>query len=106
MLIPYTAAKHGVVGLTKAAAMHGARNGIRANTICPGFIVTGLMGPLRESLGSDEALDGLEQSIPMQRFGTPAEVGALVTYLLSDDASYVTGAVVPIDAAYSSGAAH
>jgi NAD(P)-dependent dehydrogenase (short-subunit alcohol dehydrogenase family) len=97
-LIPYTAAKHGVIGLTKNAAMYGAPYGIRVNCIAPGMIVTPLMEPMRASMADPDAgLAAIKSVVPMERFGSADEVGALVAYLLSDDASYLTGIVVPVD---------
>ncbi len=97
-IVPYIAAKHGVIGLTKAASVAGAPLGVRVNTIAPGVIVTGLMKNLEEHLGtSDEAQSHLERNIPIGRFGSKEEVGDLVAYLLSDEASYVSGAVITID---------
>jgi NAD(P)-dependent dehydrogenase (short-subunit alcohol dehydrogenase family) len=103
-LISYTAAKHGVIGLTKSAAMSGAKFGVRANVICPGIIETGLMKPMREAAGNDESvLDTFRAAIPLGRFGDPSEAAGLVTYLLSDDASYVTGQAIAIDGGVISG---
>jgi NAD(P)-dependent dehydrogenase (short-subunit alcohol dehydrogenase family) len=97
-LIPYTAAKHGVIGLSKAAALAGARMGVRVNTIAPGMIETALMEPLKAAIGHDEErLDAMRELIPLGRFGEAAEVAGLVVYLLSDDASFVTGQAIPID---------
>jgi NAD(P)-dependent dehydrogenase (short-subunit alcohol dehydrogenase family) len=97
--VPYIAAKHAVVGLTKAAAIDGAAIGVRVNSIAPGLIETGLMAPFREALGNhvEEALDAFRSKIPSGRFGDPSEVAGLVVYLLSEDASYVTGQAIPID---------
>jgi NAD(P)-dependent dehydrogenase (short-subunit alcohol dehydrogenase family) len=98
VIIPYIAAKHGVIGLTKAAAVHGAPFGIRVNSIAPGVIVTPLIRHLEEMAGSPEALaDVMQPVIPMHRYGSAAEAAGLVALLLSDDASYVTGVIVPID---------
>jgi NAD(P)-dependent dehydrogenase (short-subunit alcohol dehydrogenase family) len=96
--VPYIAAKHGVVGLTKAAAMDGARIGVRVNSVAPGLVETGLMRPFKEALGgSQELLDSFLWKIPLRRFGQPEDVAGLVTYLLSDDAAYVTGQTIAID---------
>lgn len=97
-IVPYIAAKHGVIGLTKAAAVSGAPLGVRVNTIAPGVIVTGLMKNLEDHLGTgEEARNHLKANIPIGRFGSKEEAGDLVAYLLSDEASYVSGAVITID---------
>ena len=97
-IIPYIAAKHGVVGLTKAAAVDGARIGVRVNSVAPGIIETGLMRNFEDAVGGSEAvLAAFRARVPVGRFGDPAEVAGLVTYLLSDDASYVSGQTIPID---------
>jgi NAD(P)-dependent dehydrogenase (short-subunit alcohol dehydrogenase family) len=91
----YTASKHGVVGLTKTAALEYAKHGIRVNAVCPGAIRT----PMVERAF---ALDpGLEQAFlagePVGRFGTPEEVAEAVLWLCSDAASFVTGVAFPVD---------
>jgi NAD(P)-dependent dehydrogenase (short-subunit alcohol dehydrogenase family) len=97
-IVPYIAAKHGVVGLTKAAAVDGARIGVRVNSIAPGIIETGLMRNFEDAIGGNqELLAAFRAKVPLGRFGDPAEVAGLVTYLLSDDASYVSGQTIPID---------
>lgn len=98
-LVPYTAAKHGVIGLVKTAACYGARIGVRVNAIAPGIFETGLMDELQAQLGesAEQALRGLRAAIPLGRFGDPDEAAALVAFLLSDEAAYLTGAVIPID---------
>jgi NAD(P)-dependent dehydrogenase (short-subunit alcohol dehydrogenase family) len=97
-IIPYIAAKHGVVGLTKAAAVDGARIGVRVNSVAPGIIETGLMRNFEDAIGgSEEVLAAFRARVPVGRFGDPAEVAGLVTYLLSDDASYVSGQTIPVD---------
>ncbi|HZP30802.1 MAG TPA: glucose 1-dehydrogenase [Acidimicrobiia bacterium] len=91
----YTAAKHGVIGLTKTAALEYADRGVRVNAVCPGPIVTPM---LRRSLGeSDEQLARIAASTPIGRLGQPADVGEAVVWLCSERSSYVTGLAVPVD---------
>lgn len=90
----YVAAKHGVVGLTKSAAMAYATQGIRVNGIAPGIIAT----PMEQYLIDDkEELDEILRLYPMGRVATPDEVTGLVLWLCSDAASYTTGAIIPVD---------
>ena len=97
-IVPYIAAKHGVVGLTKAAAMDGARIGVRVNSIAPGMVETGLMRPSRRrSAAARRCSPPFLWKVPLRRFGEPEEVAGLVVYLLSDDASYVSGQTIAID---------
>jgi len=96
----YVAAKHGVVGLTKAAALEYAEHGVRVNAVCPGFIATPLLG--RAGVLDDaDARTAIEALHPMQRLGRPEEVSALVTWLCSDAASFVTGACYFVDGGYT-----
>lgn len=89
----YTTAKHGVVGLTRAAAHQYATLGIRINAMCPGWVDT----PMTEEILSDPDIGpGLLARIPMQRAGRPREVAEAVAWLCSDAASYVTGAAMPV----------
>jgi NAD(P)-dependent dehydrogenase (short-subunit alcohol dehydrogenase family) len=91
----YSASKHGVVGLTKSAAVEYARQGIRVNAVCPGPIETPMLEGILEG---NEALERLfVQSVPMGRKGTPEEVAELVVWLCSPAASYMNGAAVPVD---------
>jgi NAD(P)-dependent dehydrogenase (short-subunit alcohol dehydrogenase family) len=89
--VAYTAAKHGVVGLTKAAALELAPLGIRVNAVNPAFIKT----PMIE--GMEEAVVPLH---PAARIGTPEEVAAVICFLAADEASFVTGASYLVDGGY------
>jgi NAD(P)-dependent dehydrogenase (short-subunit alcohol dehydrogenase family) len=104
-LVPYTAAKHGVIGLVRTASAYGARIGVRVNAIAPGIFATGLMDELEERLGegADEALGALRTAIPLGRFGAPDEAAALVEFLLGEGSSYLTGTVIPIDGGVMAG---
>lgn len=95
----YVASKHGVVGLTKTGALDYATENIRVNAIGPGFIYSGLVN--EETMGK-EALQQLETKHPMNRLGEPKEIAAMVLFLASDEASFVTGAYFPVDGGYLS----
>lgn len=95
----YNAAKHGVLGMTKSAAVeYGPRN-IRVNAICPGFIDTPM---LAEGAGADQdVLNGIIDQLPIRRVAGPGEVADVVAWLLSDQSSYVTGAAMPVDGGWT-----
>lgn len=94
----YTAAKHGVAGITKAAALEYARHGIRINAVCPAPIYTPLLMSAFEKRPDIE--ERYARSEPMKRIGQPEEVGEAVAWLCSDRASYMTGLPMPVDGGY------
>ncbi|WP_425258585.1 SDR family NAD(P)-dependent oxidoreductase [Rubrivivax sp. RP6-9] len=94
----YAASKGGVVQLTKSLAAAWATDGVRVNAVAPGWIAT----PLTQQLQDDEARAApILQRTPMGRWGQPDEIGAVVCFLLSDAARFMTGAVMPVDGGYS-----
>ena len=93
----YTAAKHGVVGLTKVAALEYARHDIRVNAVCPGVIDTAMVAEM--VTGHPRLRDRLIAVEPIRRMGKPEEIGEAVVWLMSDHASFVTGASLPVDGA-------
>jgi 3alpha(or 20beta)-hydroxysteroid dehydrogenase len=96
----YTASKHAVIGLTKAAAVELASYNIRVNAVCPSPTATEMMFKLERELAPDDPESiraAFASSSPMNRYGEPREVAAAVAWLCSDGASYVTGIALPID---------
>jgi NAD(P)-dependent dehydrogenase (short-subunit alcohol dehydrogenase family) len=91
----YVAAKHGVIGLTKAAALDYAASNIRINVVCPGIIDTPMMD--RFSGGTPEGRQAVIAQEPVGRMGKPAEIGAAVVWLCSDAASFVVGHAMVVD---------
>jgi NAD(P)-dependent dehydrogenase (short-subunit alcohol dehydrogenase family) len=96
----YTAAKHGVVGLTKAAAVEYAKAGIRVNAVLPGAIATPLFERAEQDPAFAAQLQAIRAAHPIGRMGKPSEVAELAAWLLSDAASYMTGTAIPIDGGY------
>jgi NAD(P)-dependent dehydrogenase (short-subunit alcohol dehydrogenase family) len=100
-LSAYNAAKHGVVGLTRNAALEFARFGVRVNCVCPGVIETPLvMDNFAGFEGARKVLDGLH---PMGRMGQPIEIAKAVLFLASDDSSFVTGHALVVDGGMMAG---
>ncbi|MCK9402503.1 MAG: SDR family oxidoreductase [Chitinophagaceae bacterium] len=97
----YTASKHGIVGLTRSAALEYAKQGIRINAVCPGVIHTPMIDRIT---GKDKEVEkiyiGLE---PIGRMGNPEEVAEAVVWLCSDAASFVTGIAMPVDGGFTAG---
>jgi NAD(P)-dependent dehydrogenase (short-subunit alcohol dehydrogenase family) len=97
-LAAYVAGKAGIIGLTKVAALDYADQGIRVNALAPGTILT-----YRLEAAGEQAQRGAAAAAPMGRIGSTAEVADTVLWLCSDQASYITGIVVPIDGGQSAG---
>ena len=95
----YCATKGAIVNFTRALAVDLAREGVRVNCICPGWIDTGFNDPFIESLGGDEIVTAaLDAYVPMNRQGRAEEIAEVALFLASDASSLMTGAIVPVDA--------
>ena len=92
---PYTASKHGVVGLTKSAAVRYAEQGVRINAVCPGVVRTPMVERTLED--NSEAIEAMTREQPLGRMAEPEEIAATVTWLASDDASFVNGHALPVE---------
>ncbi|WP_076148645.1 SDR family NAD(P)-dependent oxidoreductase [Natrinema saccharevitans] len=89
---PYSASKHGVVGLTRSAGLEFAGDGVRVNAVCPTIVDT----PALHSLPEAEQKEIIE-NVPMERPAKPSEVASVITWLCSDEASFITAQSIPID---------
>ena len=94
----YIASKHGVSGLTKQYAIAFAQRGVRVNAIAPGYIETNMTSFVRESEQYKDYITGIH---PMNRLGQPEEIASAAAFLASDDASFITGVVLPVDGGYT-----
>ena len=95
----YNSAKHGVVGLTKSAALEYGTKNIRVNAVCPGFIDTPMLA--KGAGQSQEILEGVVSQLPVRRIAEASEVADVVAWLLSAQSSYVTGVAMPIDGGWT-----
>src|SRR5258705_6076325 len=94
----YSASKHAVEGLTKSAALEAAASGVRINMVAPGPVETVM---LKRFTGTDERKAGLVGGVPLKRTGRPEEIAHVIAFVASADASYMTGASIPVDGAMS-----
>ncbi|HEX9036070.1 MAG TPA: SDR family NAD(P)-dependent oxidoreductase [Ktedonobacterales bacterium] len=101
----YGPAKAGVIQLMKTVALEGARYNIRANAICPVWVNTPMVQAFVSSMpgGPQQGMERLRNSVPLGRVGAPEDVAAVAAFLASDDASFLTGATIPIDGGHTAG---
>jgi NAD(P)-dependent dehydrogenase (short-subunit alcohol dehydrogenase family) len=97
----YASAKHGVVGMTKTMALAYAKRGIRANALCPGYIRTELTRRLFDKPDGGDKLINEELRVPIGRWGEATEIASVATFLLSDEASYLTGQAIVVDGGFT-----
>lgn len=102
------AAKHGIVGFTKASALESAKSGVTINAICPGFILTPLIQKQIDIIAEQRKVSNEEASTilvsdkqPSGSFGTPEDIGALATFLCTQNANQITGAAYTIDGGWT-----
>ncbi|HEX5014322.1 MAG TPA: glucose 1-dehydrogenase [Candidatus Limnocylindrales bacterium] len=96
-LIAYQTSKHAVVGLVRGAAMYGGPLGVRVNGVAPGIVPTELFASAAAATGGKDDMRRRASTTPLRRAGTPEEIAGVASFLLSDDASYVTGQIYPVD---------
>jgi NAD(P)-dependent dehydrogenase (short-subunit alcohol dehydrogenase family) len=96
-LLPYVTSKHAVVGLIHGAAMYGGPLGVRVNGVAPGIVPTDLFAAAGNTAGGANDMTDRAKTTPLRRAGQPEEIAAVAAFLLSDDASYMTGQVLSAD---------
>src|SRR5262249_46484868 len=96
----YVASKHGVLGLTRALAHRFGAEGIRANCVCPGYVDTPM---LAGALSIEGYRERTEARVPMRRLAEPADIGRAVRFLLSEEASYISGIPLTVDGGVTAG---
>lgn len=96
-LLPYQTSKHGVVGLVRGAAVYGGPLGVRVNAVAPGIVPTELFAAAGSTVGGKHDMQRRASTTPLRRAGRAEEIAGVVAFLLSDDASYMTGQIVPVD---------
>jgi NAD(P)-dependent dehydrogenase (short-subunit alcohol dehydrogenase family) len=96
----YVASKHAVEGMTKSAALEGARSGVRVNAVAPGPTETGM---LNRFTGNAEKKAGLVAGVPLSRVGTPEEIARAIVFLASEKASFTTGQILTVDGGKTAG---
>jgi NAD(P)-dependent dehydrogenase (short-subunit alcohol dehydrogenase family) len=94
----YVAAKHGVIGLTRAAAIDHAATGVRVNAVCPGYIETPMVAEAMARRG-----DQILATVPMRRLGIADDIAEAVVWLCSDRSGFVTGTTLTVDGGYTAG---
>lgn len=101
-IAPYSATKHGIIGLTKSSALEFADKNLRINVLCPGIIDTEMNDEIFKGVPNlDEAKKKQKQAFPMKRIATPEEVAKSAIWLCSDEASFITGAAIPVDGGWT-----
>ncbi|WP_420644026.1 SDR family NAD(P)-dependent oxidoreductase [Candidatus Leptofilum sp.] len=100
-VVAYCASKGAVHQLTRAMALDHVRDGIRINAVCPGEVNTPMLASERREPVTDEILQHIASTVPMERLADPVEIARVVCFLASDAASYMTGAMVNVDAGYT-----
>lgn len=100
-VVAYCASKGAVHQLTRAMALDHVKDGIRINAVCPGEVNTPMLSSERSEPVTEEILQRIASTVPMQRLADPVEIARVVLFLASDDASYMTGAMVNVDAGYT-----